>query len=47
MTADEDFDMSHEYDGLHGMKQCENCGAMAQYKPGINQTRCRNCDSDL
>ena len=43
----DDFDMPDGYEGLHGMKRCENCGAMAQYKPNMGQTKCPNCDSDL
>jgi hypothetical protein len=45
--ADEDFNIAPEYSGLNGMIECDHCGAMAQYKPGIDQTRCPNCDHDL
>lgn len=45
--ANEDFDMPPDYDGLHGMVRCEQCGAHAQYKPGMGQTSCSECGSDL
>lgn len=45
--ADEQFDMPPGYEGLHGMVECPNCGAHAQYKPGMDQTSCEECGSDL